>query len=240
MKKIIYITLCVMLFASCQQNEVPNKPKSECVLILELACANRQISSTRAIDSDLAVSILDNEGNPYCEFLPGEIPTKIVLEPGQFIIRAYTDNQETWQEANNGRGEACYYVEYQVKMNFDEIRRDTISVPMINYAVSLKLPEYFHNLFNSHTFALISGNRNTSIQEGETAYFNPSDGGFAYSLQATNIDGVTHSHSAYKYSDVQSGKHYVVKYVYGLDANTGGVDIEIKDDMQMEDTDVEI
>jgi hypothetical protein len=197
-------------------------------------------AGTSSETSDLALKVLDIKGNLYKQYNAGAIPQKIVMEPGIFTIVVYTENQETWQTANGGRGEACYYVEYQVQMNFDEIRRDTINVPMINYAVSLKLPEYFHDLFNSHTFALISGNRNTSIQEGETAYFNPSDGGFAYSLQATNTDGVTHSHSAYKYSDVQSGKHYVVKYVYGLDANTGGVDIEIKDDMQMEDTDVEI
>ena len=197
-------------------------------------------AGTSSETSDLALKVLDIKGDLYKQYNAGGIPKKIVLEPGIFTIVVYTENQETWQTANGGRGEACYYVEYQVQMNFDEIRRDTINVPMINYAVSLKLPEDFHDLFNSHTFALISGNRNTSIQEGETAYFNPSDGGFAYSLQATNTDGVTHSHSAYKYSDVQSGKHYVVKYVYGLDANTGGVDIEIKDDMQMEDTDVEI
>ena len=197
-------------------------------------------AGTSSETSDLALKVLDIKGNLYKQYNAGGIPKKIVLEPGIFTIVVYTENQETWQTANGGRGEACYYVEYQVQMNFDEIRRDTINVPMINYAVSLKLPEDFHDLFNSHTFALISGNRNTSIQEGETAYFNPSDGGFAYSLQATNTDGVTHSHSAYKYSDVQSGKHYVVKYVYGIDANTGGVDIEIKDDMQMEDNDVEI
>ena len=197
-------------------------------------------AGTSSETSDLALKVLDIKGDLYKQYNAGGIPKKIVLEPGMFTIVVYTENQETWQTANGGRGEACYYVEYQVQMNFDEIRRDTINVPMINYAVSLKLPEDFHDLFNSHTFALISGNRNTSIQEGETAYLNPSDSGFAYSLQATNTDGVTHSHSAYKYSDVQSGKHYVVKYVYGLDANTGGVDIEIKDDMQMEDTDVEI
>lgn len=240
MKKIIYITLCVMLFASCRQNEVPDKPKSECVLILELACANRQTSSTRAVDSDLAVSILDNEGNAYCEFLPGEIPAKIVLEPGKFLIRAYTDNQETWQEANDGRGEACYYFEQRIDMDYDEIKRLNISIPMVNYGVSLELPEYFDKLFPDYTFALTSNNRNTAIQAGEKAYFSLQDGGFAYSLQATNSDGVTHSHSAIQYTDVQSGKLYVVKYAYGLDSNTGGVDIEIKDDMQMEDTDVEI
>ena len=232
-----YIYICILLFGivSCTNNsEQPVLQSGESSLCLVTR------AGTSSETSDLALKVLDIKGNLYKQYNAGAIPQKIVMEPGIFTIVVYTENQETWQTANGGRGEACYYVEYQVQMNFDEIRRDTINVPMINYAVSLKLPEDFHDLFNSHTFALISGNRNTSIQEGEIAYFNPSDGGFAYSLQATNTDGVTHSHSAYKYSDVQSGKHYVVKYVYGLDANTGSVDIEIKDDMQMEDTDVEI
>lgn len=235
--KYYYIYICILLlgFVSCtNDSEQPVLQSGESSLCLVTR------AGTSSETSDLALKVLDIKGNLYKQYNAGGIPKKIVLEPGIFTIVVYTENQETWQTANGGRGEACYYVEYQVQMNFDEIRRDTINVPMINYAVSLKLPEDFHDLFNSHTFALISGNRNTSIQEGEIAYFNPSDGGFAYSLQATNTDGVTHSHSAYKYSDVQSGKHYVVKYVYGLDANTGSVDIEIKDDMQMEDTDVEI
>ena len=190
--------------------------------------------------NDLALKVLDAEGRLCRQYEAGAIPKKIVLEPGIFTIVLYTENQETWPAANGGRGEPCYYIEKQVQLNFDQMIRDTVTVPMVNYAVSLKLPEYFHDLFNSHTFALTSGGRQVSIQEGEKVYFAPSDGGFSYSLQATNTDGVTHSHSAYKYSDVQSGKLYVVTYVYGLDSNTGGVDIEIKDDMQMEDTDVEI
>ena len=235
MKYYYYIGVLLLGLVSCTSDfEQPVQHSGESSLCLVTR------AGTSSETSDLAVKVLDNKGNLYKQYNAGAIPQKIVMEPGIFTIVVYTENQETWQTANGGRGEACYYVEYQVQMNFDEIRRETINVPMTNYAVSLKLPEDFHDLFNSHTFALISGNRNTSIQEGETAYFNPSDGGFAYSLQATNTDGVTHSHSAYKYSDVQSGKHYVVKYVYGLDANTGGVDIEIKDDMQMEDTDVEI
>lgn len=235
MKYYYYIGVLLLGLVSCTSDfEQPVQHSGESSLCLVTR------AGTSSETSDLALKVLDNKGNLYKQYNAGAIPQKIVMEPGIFTIVVYTENQETWQTANGGRGEACYYVEYQVQMNFDEIRRDTINVPMINYAVSLKLPEDFHDLFNSHTFALISGNRNTSIQEGETAYFNPFDGGFAYSLQATNTDGVTHSHSAYKYSDVQSGKHYVVKYVYGIDANTGGVDIEIKDDMQMEDTDVEI
>lgn len=238
MKKIIFIIINLLVFVACQHNDTILD--GECILELQISYANKTTSATRAVDSDLSVKILDAEGNVYRQYPPGTIPSKIVLEPGFFEVCVYTDNQETWQQANDGRGAPCYYVSKHINMEYDEIKRISISVPMINYAVSLKLPEYFHDLFDTHTFVLTSGTRNTSIQEGEKAYFDPAEKGFAYSLQATNTDGVTHSHSATKYTDVESGKLYIVKYAYGLDSNTGGVDIEIKDDMQMEDTDVEI
>lgn len=240
MKNILYIIICAVLLAACQQNEVPNLSNGECILELQVSYSNKPASTTRAVDSDLAVKILDADGNIYKLYSPGTIPAKIVLEPGTFEICAYTDNQETWKEANGGKGEPCYYASKQINMEYDEIKRISISVPMVNYGVSLVLPEFFHDLFSNHTFVLTSGARKTSIQDGEKAYFNPADNGFSYALQAINIDGVTHSHSSIRYTDVQSGKLYVVKYAYGLDSNTGGVDIEIKDDMQMEDTDVEI
>lgn len=240
MKNIVYIIICAVLFAACQQNEVPNLSNGECILELQVSYSNKATSTTRAVDSDLTVKILDADGNLYRLYSPGTIPAKIVLEPGTFEVCAYTDNQETWQEANSGKGEPCYYVSKQITMEYDEIKRVSISVPMVNYGVSLALPEYFHDLFNTHTFTLTSGTKQISIQEGEKAYFNPVDNSFTYALQATNTDGATHSHSAIEYTGVQSGKLYVVKYAYGLDSNTGGVDIEIKDDMQMEDTDVEI
>ena len=235
MKYYYYIGILLLGLVSCTSDfEQPVQHPGESSLCLVTRAGAPSDSN------DLALKVLDAEGRLCRQYEAGAMPKKIVLEPGIFTIVLYTDNQETWTSANGGRGEACYYVEKQVEMKYDQMIRDTISVPMVNYAVSLKLPEYFHDLFNSHAFALTSGERHTSIQEGEKAYFAPSDGGFSYSLQATNTDGVTHSHSAYRYADVQSGKLYVVTYVYGLDSNTGSVDIEIKDDMQMEDTDVEI
>jgi hypothetical protein len=235
MKHYCYICILLLGFVSCTNDSeqlVQQSGESSLCLVTRAGASSDS--------DDLALKVLDSEGRLYRQYAAGAIPQKVVLEPGIFTIVLYTENQETWPAANGGRGEPCYYIEKQVQLNFDQMIRDTVTVPMVNYAVSLKLPEYFHDLFNSHTFALTSGGRNTTIQEGEKAYFAPSDRGFSYALQATNTDGVTHSHSAYKFADVQSGKLYVVTYVYGLDSNTGGVDIEIKDDMQMEDTDVEI
>lgn len=240
MKHFIWITLSTILIAGCQQETLPKLSNGECILELQVSHSNKPVSMTRAVDSDLAVKILDAEGKLYKIYSPGTVPTKIVLEPGTFEILAYTDNQDTWTQANGGKGEPCYYTSKQIKMEYDEIKRISISVPMVNYGVSLKLPEHFYYLFPSHSFNLTSGNRSVATQENEMAFFTPDEVGFAYALQATNTDGVTHSHSAIQFTGVESGKHYVVRYGYALDANSGNVDIEIYDDMQMEDTDVEI
>lgn len=234
--KLQYIYMLMLLaFASCaNEADLTHGNSGESSLCLVTRAGN-----TTETD-DLAMKVLDSKGNLYEQYKTGEIPKKITLEPGKFTLVIYTDNQETWQEANDGKGEPCYYTEYSLEMQFDEIRRDTIAVAMTNYAVTLKLPEYFHDLFNAHTFHLSDEKRNTAITEGEKAYFASSEAGFNYSLEATNTDGVTHSHSRYKFNDVENGKLYTVKYVYELDANTGGVEIEIENDMQMNDTEVEI
>lgn len=233
----ILVLTGLLAMASCTNIEEPaTQAGGESALCL----------TTRAGGMDdnegLSVKILDNEGDVYREYKAGEIPKKITLEPGNFTIIAYTDNQETWEEANNGKGEPCYYAEYKVQMNYDEIRRATITVPMVNYGVTLRLPELFEALFYSYTFTLTHGEKQITISNDEKAYFDCAKGGFTYSLQATNIDGVTHSHSPYEFSVVESGKLYIVKYGFANDSNTSNssVDIEIENDMQTNDTDIEI
>ena len=86
----------------------------------------------------------------------GNIPNKIVLEPGIFTVCAYSENQSTWHTANEGKGEACYFASQQVEMRFEHHTRIVMSVPMINYAVGVELPELFENLFSSYRFTLKS------------------------------------------------------------------------------------
>jgi hypothetical protein len=193
---------------------------------------------SRAVDQDLAVSVYKQDGSLFVQYPAGGVPKKIVLEPGTFKVVAFTDNQSNWQTANGGKGVACFYDETTVEMEEDMVKRLQMRVPMTNYAVGLELPEHFTELFRAYTFTLKSGSRTTSIVAGERAYFSVADGGFSYALRATNIDGITHSHSAIEYKDVSVGKLYTLRYSYDSDATSGGVDIVITDDMGTEDTDV--
>ena len=69
-------------------------------------------------------------------------------------------------------------------------------------------------------------------------YFDAEEGGFTYQLTATNTDQITHHTSAINYKKVEKGKCYQMTYYYGTDDNSGGLDIEIKDNMEDEDIEV--
>lgn len=244
MRKILYILISGLFAVSCQQEYLPEQALGECVLELNLSRTNRPNAATRAVDEDLAVSIF-TDGMLYKYYPAGEVPSKIVLdilEGGKktFVIQAYTENQDTWQNANSGKGEGCYFAEQTIEMEYDEFKRLDMSVPMTNYAVSLELPPLFDVLFPHYTFSLTSGNRNINISQKEKAYFDIRDGGFSYALQATNMDGATHSHSPIQFTDVESGKLFLLKYNYDSNATSGGIEIEITLDMETEETDKDI
>ncbi|MEE1087372.1 MAG: hypothetical protein UIC63_00230, partial [Bacteroidaceae bacterium] len=79
MRKILYILISGLLAVSCQQEFIPERASGECVLELNLSRTNRPDATTRAVDEDLAVSILTN-GSLYKYYPAGEVPDKIVLD----------------------------------------------------------------------------------------------------------------------------------------------------------------
>ena len=239
--------ISVFCLTACQQEEtlVPTSGRGG-MLELDLLRGGRPVVSTRAVDSDLAVQILDENGNEVFNWSASNVPHPIQFEKaGTYTLKAFTENQDNWQTENAGRGAGCYYAETQVEIVEDSIVRLTLDVPMTNYAVSLKLPELFYEpdsarLFKSYTFTLKSGSRTVTIKEGEKAYFDVNHG-FTYALKATNIDGKASQHSAIEYPySVEAGKLYTVRYSYSSDATKGGADVEVTDDMEDEDKDAEI
>lgn len=184
--------------------------------VLHLSLSRNAIPElgTRAIDDDLVVDLFDADGTLFRHFASGEVPEKMVVKAGvRYTLRVYTDNQDTWQTANNGVGEGCYAGETTVMVGEDETFYCTYRVPMTNYAVQFILPEYFHDLFAAYTFTLSGGDRQVTLTEGQKAYLSP-ENGFSYQLQVTNIDGVTHSQDVQTQQDVRAGLLYSIKYSY--------------------------
>ena len=229
---IIYIVSILACMVSCTAEDISQATGHG---TLCLGATRAGSVSDRSIDEDLAIKIFDNEGNLYVQYRAGGVPNKIILEPGVFVVHAYTDNQENWSKANNGLGEGCYYGTAQVEIEFDQVAYVNMQVPLTNYAVTLTLPDMFQQLFKSHYLNLISGFRSVNIQDGQKAYFSANEGGFTYKLTATNTDNITHATSSITYKKVEAGKLYNITYYYGTDANSGGLDIEITDDMETED-----
>lgn len=230
--RIVYILILFFFLSSCQ-NELMQPDKGTGTLSLGMTRSG--VSTAKTIDDDLALKVLDSKGQVYVEYRAGRVPNRIVLEPGTFTVIAYTENQNTWATENNGRGAACYYGTTEVSIEFDQIVYVNMQVPMTNYAVTLTLPNLFHSLFKEYTFNLVSSGRSVNIKEGEKAYFSTEGKGFKYKLTATNTDNVSHSTTPLTYSKVENGKLYNITYYYGTDANSGGLDIEITDNMEVID-----
>lgn len=229
---IFVLFLIVMVLTSCNNDViVPDNATGT----LSLGVTRAGAASAQQVDDDMAIDILDSEGNVYVHYPSGSVPKRIVLEPGRFTVVAYTNNQNTWHKANNGLGEACYYATADVEIGFDQIAYLNMQVPLTNYAVTLTLPVLFDKLFKSYNFNLVSGTRSVNIREGEKAYFSVADKGFTYKLSATNTDNNTHHTTPITYKKVEAGKLYNLHYCYDTDANSGGIDIEITDNMEEED-----
>lgn len=239
MKHIVFFILSILCLTACQNNELePKTGKGE--VILTMSRGPRPAVSTRAVAEGLAVDIIAPDNTVTKHFDAGSVPRKIVLDANvEYKIQVYSDNQSTWQTANGGKGEACYKGETTVSVGEDETVYVTYAVPMSNYAVTLTLPEMFGDLFKSYKFTLSSGGRNVTLQEGEKAYFTVPNA-FTYKLTATNLDDKTSSHTAIEYPDVEAGKLYNIKYVYGTTLNSGGIDIEITDNTEHEDVNIGI
>ena len=242
MKHTLYIYIAAFLLSAltcgCSHQEEPLLPQGSGTLSLQLHRVGC-MTETRTVSSELAVTIVGTDG-PVATFAPGQVPDKIKLEPGNYELFAYTDNQETWEQDNEGRGSACHWGTTSFSISYDNVTYVDMQVPMTNYAVTLTLPDLFDQLFKSYSFLLTSSGRtDVVIREGEKAYFEAGTG-FTYKLTATNNDNKTSSHSAISFSDTEAGKLYNIKYIYGSDLNQGGIDIEITDNEEHEDVDINL
>ena len=221
-RNIFFIILSLLILASCQQDEMEAGGTGHGTLSLSLVRSGVPQMLTRAVDADLTLEIRKPDGNIYKSYAPGTAPSKIELEANVlYTVRAYTDNQSTWQSANGGLGEGCFWGETTVSVGEDETVYCVYAVPMLNYAVGLTLPPSFSTLFSSYTFSVSSGSRTMTLRDGQKAYLDPS-AGFTYQLKATNTDGVANEHAVVSYTEVAAGKFYNVCYGYN---NTASVSV---------------
>ena len=223
MKRIWLYTIClglVGLFA-CQQEDLPSVGDTGFLSLenMTVEVANTESISTRVVDDDLYVEIWDEAGTSQVgeTYEPGNIPAKIELDPGNYILKAYN---AAFNEQSIDKGAAIYYIDNKsFTIEAGKVNYLSVEVPMINIGVRLALPEGFSDWFKTYSFNVSDdGNRSVSIANGETAYFTI-DQDISYTLSVTNNDDeqMTDSKAITK-DQIAAGTIYVITYDYATKA----------------------
>ena len=211
---ILCIMLGIFLLASCQKEERFAEESATGFLSLTgiTLQADIQTISSRAVDSELYVEILQNE-ETYRLYEPGTVPDKIELPAGTYQLRAYN---AAFQMENpyEDLGNAVFYQEgttFEVKAG--EVTPLELKVPMINFGVTLRLPEEFAAYFGENYTFTVTSDRSVRLKEGETVYFPYSENmTFSYSLTAINGDDEVTVPQGGTCTNVTSGTIYTVSY----------------------------
>lgn len=217
---ILYLLLGIFLLTSCQQEELPNAETGYGTLSLNgisVQVVNETVSS-RAVDTDLYVNILQND-TVYKTYTPGQVPDKIELPVGDYQLQIYNKAYKS-EQAYEGKGQAIYFKEgISATIQAGQVTKlESIEVPMINFGVSFSFPEEYKEAFPTCNLTVIVGERTVgNIQPGETAYFSYAEGiTFNYTLSVTNTDGEVKTANG-TYGDeedetISAGTVYTVTY----------------------------
>ena len=211
---ILYLLLGIFLLASCQQEDISSNTATGYLVLESIDVqVNQQTVSSRAVDADLYVDILQEDAI-FRQYGPGMVPDRIELPEGTYRLHAY-NAAATLPDPYDGNGVAIF--EYTGEPITVEANGTTlieeIEVPMINFGVTLQLPEEFNTFFENYAFTVTS-DRSVELKEGETAYFpyNSDKVTFSYSLKATNADGEESEPEGGTRNEVVSGTIYTVSY----------------------------
>lgn len=215
---ILYFIAGLFLLTGCAQEE-PLLTESNQVgyltvedLILQQA---EQISvGSRAVDADLYVEIADT--NATTTYNPGAVPAKIELTTGTCTVKAYNAAYK-----DNTTNAAKYYAETKVEIEEGKVEYLSLEVPMVNYGVTLSLPDNFSVWFSDYTFSIgkKTATETSVLKEGEVIYFDYQKGDvLSYSLKVTSkeeADGTfmqTGSYGSDEGKAIEPGKIYQITY----------------------------
>lgn len=211
---ILYLLLGTFLLASCQQEDISSNTATGYLVLESIDMqVSQQTISSRAVDADLYVDILQEDAI-FRQYGPGMVPDRIELPVGTYRLHVY-NAAATLPDPYDGNGVAIF--EYTGEPITVEANGTTlieeIEVPMINFGVTLQLPEEFNTYFKNYAFTVTS-DRSVELKEGETAYFpyNSDKVTFSYSLKATNADGEESEPEGGTRNEVVSGTIYTVSY----------------------------
>ena len=148
---ILYFIAGLFFLTGCTQEE-PSLTESNqvgylTVEDLTLLQAEQISVGSRAVDADLYVEITDAKATTT--YNPGMVPAKIELAVGTCTVKAY--NAAYKDDTSNA---AKYYAETTVEIKEGKVEYLSLEVPMVNYGVTLSLPDNFSDWFSDYTFSI--------------------------------------------------------------------------------------
>lgn len=211
---ILYFIAGLFFLTGCTQEE-PSLTESNqvgylTVEDLTLQQAEQISVGSRAVDADLYVEIADT--NATTTYNPGAVPAKIELTTGTCTVKAYNAAYK-----DNTPNAAKYYAETTVEIKEGKVEYLSLEVPMVNYGVTLSLPDNFSDWFSDYTFSIgkKTATETSVLKEGEVIYFDYQKGDvLSYSLKVTSKETFMQSGS---YGDaegkaIEPGKIYQITY----------------------------
>lgn len=215
---ILYFIAGLFFLTGCTQEE-PSLTESDqigylTVEDLTLQQAEQISVGSRAADADLYVEITDTKATTT--YNPGSVPAKIELAVGTCTVKAYNATYK-----DNTPNAAKYYAETKVEIEEGKVEYLSLEVPMVNYGVTLSLPDNFSDWFTDYTFSIgkKTATETSVLKEGEVTYFDYEKGDvLSYSLKVTSkeeADGTfmqTGSYGSDEGKAIEAGKIYRITY----------------------------
>lgn len=211
---ILYLLLGTFLLASCQQEDISSNTATGYLVLESIDVqVNQQTVSSRAVDADLYVDILQEDAI-FRQYGPGMVPDRIELPEGTYRLHVY-NAAATLPDPYDGNGVAIFEYTgepFTIEANGRTLTEE-IKVPMINFGVTLRLPEEFAAYFGENYTFTVTSDRSVRLKEGETVYFPYSENmTFSYSLTAINGDDEVTVPQGGTCTKVTSGTIYTVSY----------------------------
>lgn len=221
---IVYFIVGLFLLTGCAQEELSliesNQVGYLTVENLTLQQAELISVGSRAADADLYVEITDAKATTT--YNPGVVPAKIELTAGTCTVKAYNAAYK-----DNTTNAAKYYAETKVEIEEGKVEYLSLEVPMVNYGVTLSLPDNFSDWFSDYTFSIgkSAATETFGLKEDEVIYFDYQQGDvLSYSLSVTSkeeADGTftqTGSYGSDEEKAIEAGKIYRITYNWATES----------------------
>ena len=215
---ILYFIAGLFLLTGCVKEELSLTESNQVGYLtvedLTLQQAEQISVGSRAVDADLYVEITDS--TKTTTYNPGTLPGKVELHVGKCTMKAYNAAYK-----DNTPNAAKYYAETTVEIKEGKVEYLSLEVPMVNYGVTLSLPDNFSDWFSDYTFSIgkKTATETSVLKEGEVIYFDYQKGDvLSYSLKVTSKEEAngtfmqTGSYGDAEGKAIEAGKIYRITY----------------------------